>query len=107
LKVFGMAASWHFQSVSRPAAGVVGSIHHATTSVEARDDEATGTRTYEAFDNSGPSPRSIGRHRTLVDAKAACETHRDRTGRLERHVARPADTHEQLKRLLARESAKS
>jgi hypothetical protein len=102
-----MAALWIFQNVRDPAICAAGVVDMDATRIEVRDHEETGTRTYEALDYAGPSPRSIGRYRTLVDAKAACQRHTDQKRNSRRDAPRPTESHEELKRLLARESAKA
>jgi hypothetical protein len=102
-----MAAIWLFQNVDGPAHHVAGCANIEPTRIEARDHEETGTRIYEAFDNSGAAPRSIGLHRTLADARAACQRHKDQEGAPMRGEAPHVEPHEELKRLLAREPAKA
>jgi hypothetical protein len=102
-----MAAIWLFQNVGGPAHHVADCASVEPTRIEARDHEETGTRIYEAFDSSGAAPRSIGLYRTLADARAACQRHRDQVGAPMRGEASHVEPHGELRRLLARESAKA
>jgi hypothetical protein len=102
-----MATIWLFQNASRPTGRAANSDGVVATHIEACDHEETGTRTYEALDDSGLSPRSIGRYQTFAEAQAACQRHQGERVSSPRDAARPTEPHEQLKRLLAGERAKA